>query len=372
MKDLNGKSFKPEKFKFSLVDISKAVLANFGLAESKIKLPEHSKLVLFLLDGLGYRNLENWGLLDLLPGEKVEVQSTYPSTTTTALTTLATALEPSMHGIIDYAFFSPEHADVVYPMNGITLHGLQADVSAILPNVPTIFELLSSFEVKAYYLTNTAYADTEFGKFLGKGAKVIGYESFGDLEVELKKLLRKREESFTAVYMSQPDGMLHENKGKQAVKAELKYVLGLIDELKHVKGSEEVLVLIVSDHGHIMVKKNDIKLMEELNLLLNYPAFGSFQRFLHLFPRRGKEEDVISLFENTNFFVFDALEFALKFMGREISELTYERLPDFFLVAKERETIATSENQVKAGGRHGGASRLELSALLAYFGLDEF
>ena len=124
-----GEFVWPHFGKYSLVNLANTVLASFGLPTHHSPLPkdllpakrEVQKVVLLLIDALGYRQLLRFMDRDrnslfrhlASHGHFVPLTSVFPSTTTAALATLHTGLTPQEHGILGYRLFLKEFGVIV-------------------------------------------------------------------------------------------------------------------------------------------------------------------------------------------------------------------------------------------------------------------
>ena len=110
----NFKSYhKPHYKKYSLANLAPTILSHFGKKSKNIlndnliqtSLDGCQSVVLILIDGLGFNLIKNSlhnQLLDKLYYNNVviPITSTFPSTTSTALSTVNTGMTPQHHGII--------------------------------------------------------------------------------------------------------------------------------------------------------------------------------------------------------------------------------------------------------------------------------
>jgi len=91
--------------------------ANWHVEKLQGAIGNYQHYVLILVDGMGI------SLRDLIPGggwfcsaQEIELSSVYPSTTAVALTSLATGLWPSQHGVTGWHTRLPERGVTVLPL----------------------------------------------------------------------------------------------------------------------------------------------------------------------------------------------------------------------------------------------------------------
>ncbi|MEM3873167.1 MAG: alkaline phosphatase family protein, partial [Nitrososphaeria archaeon] len=141
-----GKLIMPDYNNLCLVNLHSLIGRFFGienLSYSKMyieDLPDFTninKIVLFIIDGLGYnflnnhlnktsiliRNVREWFL--------TPITSTFPSTTSTALTSLFTAQTPIEHGIIGYTMYLKSLGLIVDMLNFAPVYGWMSNESIV-------------------------------------------------------------------------------------------------------------------------------------------------------------------------------------------------------------------------------------------------
>lgn len=109
------------------------------------RIPEADTYVLVLFDGLGAAQLHHPAAEALADRLVASIDSTFPSTTTVSLATVATALPPSRHGLLGYQSWLPEVGGVVNTIKWTTLVGepVAYDTADLLP-APNLWERLTA------------------------------------------------------------------------------------------------------------------------------------------------------------------------------------------------------------------------------------
>src|SRR5207247_10966465 len=115
----------PDYEGYCITNIAPLIQQNFGLAESappaltRFLGRRYRQVVLLIIDALGYRLLQRCiedtpSLARVLErGEHVPLTTTFPSTTTVALTAIYTGLPPAGHGVTGHNMFIREIGAVV-------------------------------------------------------------------------------------------------------------------------------------------------------------------------------------------------------------------------------------------------------------------
>jgi len=135
-------------------------------------IPDATTYVLFLIDGLGAAQVRAHGG-DLAEAMGATLDAPFPSTTTVALSSVATGLEPRSHGIIGHHMWWPSVAAVVnilkwmYPGAG----PVDVDTTAVLPS-PNLWERLRDAGVEPITVQPAAFETSPLTKMLYRGCRV--------------------------------------------------------------------------------------------------------------------------------------------------------------------------------------------------------
>jgi Type I phosphodiesterase / nucleotide pyrophosphatase len=88
-----------------------------GFAEDAFRLPESTRYVVVLIDGLGWNLLRRAAretpYLASLLGSAQSITSAVPSTTVTSLASLGTGLPPGQHGLVGYTSRVPATGEIL-------------------------------------------------------------------------------------------------------------------------------------------------------------------------------------------------------------------------------------------------------------------
>lgn len=113
----------------SLADLLPSIETRLGGGEPALPVPETSKYVILLVDGLGHQILLEHAAHAEWMGAALARSATLtcgvPSTTATSLSSIGTGLPPAEHGIVGYTFLDPDTDQV---MNSLTWEGGPDDV----------------------------------------------------------------------------------------------------------------------------------------------------------------------------------------------------------------------------------------------------
>jgi predicted AlkP superfamily pyrophosphatase or phosphodiesterase len=309
-------SLVPDYRGYCLSNVPHTVSSLFGLDDGGRSLPKDAlgtaetagveNVVLFLLDGLGYKEWQRQkekGFIGALSrrGSVKPITTVFPSTTAAALTTVSTGLTPQEHGLPEWYVYMQEIGDVIVTLPFARVGGKGRDslVGTMDPRAlfdgTTIFETLRDGGVKSTSLTNRALAHTAYSEVARRGSRVEPYITASDLSVGLRRLLeRAHGRNFFYVYWSFIDTIEHSygpNTDEATVEASLiSHALqeGLMSKLSHA-AADRTLVLVTADHGQVNVNPKETLYLNRFRKLVKALSVSRFGRRI---PPWGSARDV--------------------------------------------------------------------------------
>lgn len=242
-------------------------------------LADVDQVVLLVLDGLGYEQLvaraDRAPALSSLQGGPIT--SVAPTTTATALTSLATGSTPAEHGILGYRLRAGD--DEVLNVLRWTVAG--ADARASLP--PSAFCHRPAFSGShPPVVSRTEFAGTGFTEAHLAGVRLRGWRMPSSIRVEVASLLADGE-PFVYAYYDGIDKIAHETGLGEHFDAELVATDRIVGDLLADLPPRCALV-VTADHGQVEVRRAPIVLpaevMDDVVLLSGEGRF----RWLHTRP----------------------------------------------------------------------------------------
>ncbi len=393
-----GEFILPHYEKYSLVNLANTVLELFDLPTSHAPLPadllprkrEVHKVVLLLIDALGYRQLLRF--LDRVPqslfhrlmaqGRFVPLTSVFPSTTTAALATLHTCLTPQEHGVLGYRLFLKEFGLIA---NMIRLSPLRESTNDRLFQMGlkprkflgcvTLHDRLRQAGVRSYVLLKHIYARSGLSQLLSaKSATLIPFANSSDMSVVLRKLLdRSGERALLFVYWDTLDEIAHrygpESEEWDAELGSLSYALerDCLNDLNapFLRGT---LFMVAADHGQLRVVPKDQVLrlarLPKLKKNLLIPPTGEY-RATYLHAKAGQLAELESgLYERFRDRLVilrspEALEAGLFGRG-SIHPETLDRIGDLVAIPRGAQALYWPHDAYSLIGRHGGLTDEEM------------
>lgn len=267
-----------------LADIVPSIFAGLGLAEVHDSCgfgeSPHGLECLLLVDGLGADVLENYPeFTPTLNRMKFydPVQTPFPSTTATSLTTLMTGVLPGTHGMMGYTVRVPRSG-------GRILNSLKWDERVdpqMWQPVPTLFERGKSVGISVSHVASKRYENTGFTSAAFRGATYRGSNTVLDM-VEAAKISLKTSPSFTYLYLNDLDVAGHsDGVGSEKWLLALAFVDNAVRTfLDHLPRGTRFW--ITADHGMVNVAEKII-LGRENSLLEGVALVAGEPRARHLY-----------------------------------------------------------------------------------------
>ena len=242
--------------------------------------------VLLVLDGLGWDQFqEHRRLLPTLcemTGRRITTVA--PTTTATALSSIATGLTPGEHGLIGYRMvLSGEVINVL--RWAVDQHDRRRS------NPPADVQPFPAFLGQAIPVISPAELQgSGFSQAHLRGGKPVGWRAPSSIAVEVGRQLRAGER-FVYAYYGGIDKIAHERGFGDFYDAELRMADRIVGELIDVLPAGAVL-LITADHGQVEVGDNIVS--PSADLLGRVSMQSGEGRFRWLHARRGAIDDLIA------------------------------------------------------------------------------
>ena len=248
------------------------------------KKPEN--VVLLLCDGLGSRIIDK--ILDkdsyLIKNIKKEIYSVFPPTTAASLNSIKTGLNPSEHGWLGWTGYVP-------PINKmITLY------KNTEKEKKEIDKEFSEIKNKYYYNRKTVTElISEAGKYQAYELTCYPYNVDPDIDSVFKKILEKTKikgKKYIFAYYPEPDDILHDNGvTSEQARIEIKIINQKVEEYsKLILEDKNTIMIIVADHGHIIIDRIDIKNSDITKYLRDQKTFIE-NRSPAFLVKKGEEEN---------------------------------------------------------------------------------
>lgn len=243
------------------------------------------QVVLLVLDGLGWNSVQEHR--DIMPTvaamEGDAITTVLPSTTSTALTSIATGLAPAQHGVVGYRML----------VDGDVLNVLRWTVrDGHRPPDPFDVQRHTAFLSREVpVITRAEFRTTGFTQASLRGGRFIGWHTTATLIQHCVKAVA-RGERFVYAYYPGVDTVAHEfGLQDEFYRRELAFVDRMIDELRAALPLEAALV-VTSDHGQVHLERDGW--IEVPDLVAYTTAMAGDGRFRYLYARQGEGAKLVS------------------------------------------------------------------------------
>ncbi|MDA0815393.1 MAG: alkaline phosphatase family protein [Chloroflexi bacterium] len=390
-----GELLRPSTEHTGFVDIVRAVMHSAG---APLELSEHSKdiathlhgvehIVFLLADGLGIE------IVDRMPRRswirehtRRAIHAPFPTTTTTAVTSIATAEYPAQHAVGGWWIHLPEiegpatvfaHDRAV---DGRSLREIGIGVETVSP-ARRVFGRLTS---DAMLLVPAGIADSAYTEHMADGCRRVGYRNYREaIETILQHVEDATGPTFTYWYTASPDSEAHD-EGSRGV--HVGRSLGLLDTALESLASglsdrtRSWRIVGTADHGHLDIEPHlELDERDPLLDLLKWPVAGDMRvQYWHV--RDGAHEAFERSFRERfgdHFFLLTAPEVeALELFGPgRWSAAMQQRCGDYVSIARGAAALRYAGIPGRAGYQrmrsgHSGLTPAEMLIPLILGGED--
>jgi len=331
----------------SVVNNNLKVETRFQLLSKKIQDAETVNFI--LADGLGFLNLQS---TDSFLNEYLNrsVNTTFPSSTNVALTTIATLKSPIKHGIFGYYMYDKSNYGLINALNWSAENKnlLQAKYFNSQSSIWSIFKE-SSIYASNFQPRNLI--NTPLSNFLYEEKSTVPYVSQDDLMITLSDSLFL-ENKFNFIYYPNIDISAHIYgvNSDEWIK-EIKKFEELVKKIMEVSNKKSYTV-ISADHGLTNIPKENrfhIACQEDIYI------YGD-QRAVYI---NGSEKNIIEAFSNIPGQLINQTELnsLLPIPENDFIKCLY---PDFCFLVEDKNIIYPKHLKTELTGYHGGLSAEEI------------
>ncbi len=317
-----------------------------------------SQIVLLVVDALGWEQLGERARSapTMAHMEGGPITSVTPTTTSAALTSIATGRPPGEHGVVGYRI----------SVQGETLNSLRwttGSGDARRSIDPATFQPYSVFDDQAPpVITKGEFQRTGFTTAHLRTGRFVGYRTISGIAVEVERELRAGE-PFVYAYYDGIDRIAHEYGFGAHYDAELRLVDRLVDDLLAALPRGAVL-LVTADHGQIDCTGSATPLAKEISDRILRQSGEARFRWLHV--RDGDTEHVAQLAREAHgdqawVHTIDEV-LAEGWFGPTVEAEPRQRLGDVAVVAKANHVFIDPKDNVpiELKGRHGSFTSAEM------------
>ncbi len=261
-----------------------------------LELPAAGSYVLFLIDGLGARQLARYAhaapYLSSLRVVSSAATSGVPSTTATSLTSLGTALVPGEHGVVGFSARIPGTDRLLYTMwwdKAVDPHEWQPHETA--------FARLRAAGVDVSVVNKREFEGSGLTEAAHRGAAFVGADKVGE-RIAATLETSARTPSLTYLYDGDLDWTGHRHGvASTAWLQQLAIIDAEAEQLREAL-PRDVRLLVVADHGMVDADPDtrfDVDALPELSDGVS--LFGGEARFRQLYCHGGAVDDVLAAWQ---------------------------------------------------------------------------
>lgn len=252
-----------------------------GWPAAEIAPGEHALVVLLLIDGLGERFLDTAGRGSALHAAKrAGMSSVCPSTTASAITTLATGVAPVEHGLNGWFIHDRRFGGVIAPLPLIRRSGEPLEAFRLLPR---LFPVAPMYRHACRPVTLVSPAQIAFSRFSlhhGRGAHIEPYQGLDDCVAAIVEMADALARSGGLIHAYYPvfDLLSHQHgcRSPESI-ACFTRLDAAFASLQQALAGRDVRLLVTADHGFIDAPPErciDLAPDGEVAAMLAAPLFG--------------------------------------------------------------------------------------------------
>ncbi|MCY3737420.1 MAG: alkaline phosphatase family protein [Gemmatimonadaceae bacterium] len=275
---MTGELHLPDYEGGSIVNLAASVLDAFGVEppgpplRPELLPPEAlggpGGVVLLVIDALGHASLLSalgdrtpnlTRLAGETPGGLRRLTSIFPSTTSAALNSLATAEPPSVHGVLGHTLWLEEVGSMVSMLTLRPLGGSEPLSEEAVRRVPTVYERLARAGVPSTVITDAAYEGAPFTNLIQEGARFLGHRSLSHLCHLLGQALDEGGgRAFYSLYWPVIDTLSHlhgpdGSEPSEACRLEMEFIDLMVGKVHSLCRQHGCTLLVTADHGQTRV-----------------------------------------------------------------------------------------------------------------------
>ncbi len=346
LKEANILDMSKEIFN-SVIDENLKVETRFQLLSDKIQDAETVNFI--LADGLGFLNLQS---TDSFLNEYLNnsVNTTFPSSTNVALTTIAMLKEPIDHGIFGYYMYDKINYGLINALNW-NVENKDLLQAKYFDSQSSVWSVFKENNIYASNFQPKNLINTPLSNYLYEEKSTVPYITQEDLLITLSDSLFL-ENKFNFIYYPNIDVSAHVfGVNSDEWHKEIKKFEELVKKITELSNKKSYTV-ISADHGLTNIPKENrfhIANQEDIDI------YGD-QRAVYI---NGSEKKIIETFSNIPGQLINRTELGL-LLPTPKNEFIETLYPDFCFLVEDKNIIYPQHLKTELAGYHGGLSAEEI------------
>ncbi|HET6821800.1 MAG TPA: alkaline phosphatase family protein [Anaerolineales bacterium] len=365
---------------------------------------EYDAVVLFLVDGFGWRFFERFQDAPFLKrlakqGRVEKLISQFPSTTAAHLTTIHTGWNVGQSGVHEWIYYEPLVDAIIAPLlfsyAGLWERDLLKPTGiqpAYLYPRGMFYPELKQMGVKPFVFGIRDYTPSTYSRAVMDGAELRAFKTFSEALINVGLLLEEQKQpAYIYLYLDKIDSLAHEyGPAAPQTEAEIETFLLMMEYyFERVFNGKRILFLMTADHGQVEI---DPKTTIYLN---RAPQFSGVERFLktnlkgQLLVPAGSPRDMFlyvkdDVLEEAQSFLTPRLEGKADvvktetliddgYFGPEVSSRFRERAGNLVILPYRYESVWWYEKdkfEQRFYGHHGGLTPQEMETVLYSYEIE--
>lgn len=383
----SGQLTRPDFSQATTVDLIQALysLAGSGARELspngahlKALIGQWPHYVFVVIDGMGQDIMERTAPDGFMRTHCHQtLQPVFPSTTSAAITSFATASYPAAHGITGWWVYFPEHntTSTILPFVERFTSRPLLDMGISPDRVFTAPSVFPSLRYRAHQVVPTKLRDSVYTKYITKPTKPLAFTSVvHGFTLVADHVDASSSPTFTWLYLPGLDTLAHVfGTDSQEVSEELNIYDHLLRLLEQAIG-QKAKIVVTADHGHVNVPESNVYYLDEedpiMECLATPPSGEPTVPMFHLKPGAGAtfEDGFRTRFGNAFALISTDEVDALRLLGpNSLSQTTRSRLGDYLALAPVPSVLHYRTRQAPRSskkGFHGGLTPREMTVPL--------
>ena len=342
----------------NLVDLSREVFK--AVVRDKVEIDTRFKLLsedlykadtinFILADGLGYENLNS---TDSYLNKNVTkaINTTFPSSTNVALSSIAFMKNPIEHGLIGYYMYDKSQYGLINALNW-NEENKNLLLNNHFQNQSSIWKIFRENKIHATNFQPKNLVGTPLSDFLYELSSTIPYNDEQNL-IDLLSESTILENRFNFIYYPLIDVTAHIfGINSEEWKIEIAKFEKLVNDILNIS-NKKTKTIISADHGLVNINS---EFRHHLNYGDNLQIYGD-QRSVYI---NGSKENVLQTFSEIPGILLEQNELSY-ILGDPTNEFLKSVYPDFCFLVEDKNIIYPKHLSAKLKGYHGGLSKEEL------------
>jgi len=309
-----------------------------------------------LADGLGYKNLNSTDS-SLNKNVTKSINTTFPSSTNVALSSISFIKNPIEHGLIGYYMFDKSKYGLINALNWN-----QDNKNLLLNNFfqkqSTIWKIFKTNKIYASNFQPRNLVGSPLSNFLYEPSTTIPYNDVDNL-LELLSDSSVLENRFNFIYYPLIDVTAHIfGVNSKEWQLEITKFEKLVNEITDIS-NKKTKTIISADHGLVNINE---EFRHHLNYQDDLQVYGD-QRSVYI---NGPKEKVLEAFSGIPGVLLEHQELWY-LLGNPTNEFLQSIFPDFCFLVEDQHIIYPKHLSAQLKGYHGGISEEELKIPIIEF-----